>query len=196
MLTDEDAVPPLLIGAIIIIIIIMSFISSMFLTIRQDCWNREYWKVLSWLRWKRMAWSCKTNMTLKRIQNNKNIVLAAVAQNGLALEYYASDKWKDDIDVVLAAVAQNGWIGVRIVCFRGTERRQRCCLGRSVTSLWLCFTLRDVSDEPKGNKYLFCLVRGGKEWPFVMQCFRCMNWKTTKILSWPRVSDKEWLACS
>ena len=43
----------------------------------------------------------------KELQNDKEVVLAAVQQNGLALEF-ASDKLKADRKVVLAAVQQNG----------------------------------------------------------------------------------------
>ena len=39
--------------------------------------------------------------------NEKEIVMAAVAQNGRAL-YYASDKLKNDKEIVMAAVAQKG----------------------------------------------------------------------------------------
>ena len=40
--------------------------------------------------------------------NNKNVVLEAVKQNGLALQF-ASEKLQDDKNVVLEAVKQNGW---------------------------------------------------------------------------------------
>ena len=43
-----------------------------------------------------------------RLQNDKQIVLAAVRQNGLALQF-ASASLQDDKEVVLAAVRQNGF---------------------------------------------------------------------------------------
>ena len=42
----------------------------------------------------------------QRHNENKQIVLAAVTQNGLALEY-ASDKLKSDQEIVTAAIQQN-----------------------------------------------------------------------------------------
>ena len=45
-------------------------------------------------------------MVSKRLKKDKSIVLAAVAQNGLALEF--AEEMKKDKEVVLAAVSQNG----------------------------------------------------------------------------------------
>merc|ERR1719421_2677587 len=45
--------------------------------------------------------------TVESLKNDKEVVLAAVAQDGLALEY-ADESLKKDKDVVLAAVAQCG----------------------------------------------------------------------------------------
>ena len=42
------------------------------------------------------------------LKDDRAVVLAAVAQNGMALDY-ASDKLKEDREVVLAAVAQDGF---------------------------------------------------------------------------------------
>ena len=43
-----------------------------------------------------------------RLKADKDVVLTAVSQNGMALEY-ASEELKADKDVVLAAVRLNGW---------------------------------------------------------------------------------------
>ena len=45
---------------------------------------------------------------LKDFQNDKDVVLAAVQQNGFALKY-ASEELKKDREIVLAAVRQNGY---------------------------------------------------------------------------------------
>ena len=45
---------------------------------------------------------------LKDFQNDRDVVLAAVQQNGFALKY-ASEELKKDREIVLAAVRQNGY---------------------------------------------------------------------------------------
>ena len=46
------------------------------------------------------------NYTSYVLQVNKEVVLAAVTQNGLALKY-ASEALRDDTEIVIAAVQQN-----------------------------------------------------------------------------------------
>ena len=97
----------------------------------------------------------------ERLRDDKDVVMAAVQQNGMAL-YFASERLRDDKDVVMAAVHQ---IGTALYFASDELRNDKDVVLKAVQQNGM--TLRYASERLRGDKDVVMAAVHQYEWALI-----------------------------